>query len=375
MKKSQIALGVAAAFGAVTVANAAVVSLTLVGANGETTSGSSDKQVNLSTATWSYDTVTDILTATGLYVESTQIIPVIPGQLFTHNVVNLVVGGGGPASATSYSCIEGSFGTAVSASLCGNYNYGANFVNESTTTWGPGSATSRTMGGDDVAIGPMQSVNQNYDGMTGQSGTGSWDGTTLVMSNVVLLTSGQSITLTVPVVDIDVNDYTGQAQAAAEANIVADGLTVGNVTTASSGTVPSGDVISQNPMACTACVAPGSAVDLVVSSGPPLIEVPDVANPPLPSGVAIRNIEEAGFTVGVTTGAFDAAVPRDYVISQNPAGGTDAPAGSTIDLVVSLGPPQDTLPGNSSAMDPWSLVLLFGLRLFRRLRRRKYAAK
>jgi beta-lactam-binding protein with PASTA domain len=32
--------------------------------------------------------------------------------------------------------------------------------------------------------------------------------------------------------------------------------------------VPAGDVISQSPVACTACATSGDAVDLVVSSGP-----------------------------------------------------------------------------------------------------------
>jgi len=190
MKKSQIALGVAAAFG-VTMANAAVVSLTLVGAAGETTSGSSLKAFNLSTATWSYNTTTDILTASGFYKEQTQIAPFVPGSLFTHNITNLSVGGGGSASATSYDCIEGSFGGGVFASLCGNYNYGANYVNEGTATWGPGTAHSKTPGGDDVQLGSEQSVNQNYDGMSG-----TWNGTTLLMSNVVPFLTGSSITLT-----------------------------------------------------------------------------------------------------------------------------------------------------------------------------------
>jgi hypothetical protein len=66
---------------------------------------------------------------------------------------------------------------------------------------------------------------------------------------------------------VTVPDVVGLAQAAAEAAITAAGLTLGTVTTQSSDTVPAGDVISQNP-AAGASVASGSAVDLVVSSGP-----------------------------------------------------------------------------------------------------------
>jgi beta-lactam-binding protein with PASTA domain len=59
-----------------------------------------------------------------------------------------------------------------------------------------------------------------------------------------------------------------QTQAAATTAITGAGLTLGAVTTASSSTVASGSVISQNPVGGVS-VAPGSAVALVVSSGPP----------------------------------------------------------------------------------------------------------
>ena len=71
----------------------------------------------------------------------------------------------GSSNSAAYSCVEGSFGGAVLASLCGNYNYGANATNESTTSWGPGLAFSQTVGGDDVSVGTQQNL-ASYDGMT-----------------------------------------------------------------------------------------------------------------------------------------------------------------------------------------------------------------
>ena len=50
---------------------------------------------------------------------------------------------------------------------------------------------------------------------------------------------------------------------------------VGTVTTANSPTVPAGNVISQNPAPDTR-VSPGDTVQLVVSSGVPLVTLPDV---------------------------------------------------------------------------------------------------
>ncbi len=63
-----------------------------------------------------------------------------------------------------------------------------------------------------------------------------------------------------------VPDVAGQAQAYAEAAIVAAGLTVGAVSSANSAAVPVGCVISQTP-AAGAAVAEGTAVNLVISLG------------------------------------------------------------------------------------------------------------
>ncbi|MFZ0759677.1 MAG: PASTA domain-containing protein, partial [Candidatus Sulfotelmatobacter sp.] len=66
---------------------------------------------------------------------------------------------------------------------------------------------------------------------------------------------------------VSVPAVTGLTQASATAAITGAGLTVGTVTMQSSSTAASGDVISESPIAGTS-VASGSAVKLVVSSGP-----------------------------------------------------------------------------------------------------------
>jgi hypothetical protein len=108
-------------------------------------------------------------------------------------VTGLVIGNGAAASATSFACIEGNYGPGVSASVCGDYNFGANsfvldgeeyvpnpFANESSTSWGPGTAFARTIGGDDMVIGPQQNI-ALYDGFNQVS----WVGTWLILSNAV----------------------------------------------------------------------------------------------------------------------------------------------------------------------------------------------
>ena len=74
----------------------------------------------------------------------------------------------------------------------------------------------------------------------------------------------------------------GDQQATAESAITSAGLGLGTVRTAASSTVPSGNVISESPAAGTA-VLPGSAVDLVVSTGVATANVcPGIQTTPAP---------------------------------------------------------------------------------------------
>ncbi len=67
----------------------------------------------------------------------------------------------------------------------------------------------------------------------------------------------------------------GMTEAQAKDRLAEVGLTVGEVTPDSSEDVPEGQVISQSPDAGDQ-VEPGSAIDLVVSTGKPEVEIPDV---------------------------------------------------------------------------------------------------
>jgi beta-lactam-binding protein with PASTA domain/Ca2+-binding RTX toxin-like protein len=80
--------------------------------------------------------------------------------------------------------------------------------------------------------------------------------------------TGIALTVSLGPANVLVPNVVGQAQAVATTNITNAGLVIGTVTTASSTTVASGNVISTTP-AGGASVAPGSAVNLVVSTGAP----------------------------------------------------------------------------------------------------------
>ena len=74
---------------------------------------------------------------------------------------------------------------------------------------------------------------------------------------------------------MNVPNVVAQTQATAQSQITSAGLAVGSVTTQPSATAPINTVISQSPTGGTQ-VAAGSAVNLVVSSGPQLVDVPNV---------------------------------------------------------------------------------------------------
>jgi RHS repeat-associated protein len=148
---------------------------------------------------------------------------------------------------------------------------------------------------------------------------------------------GSSVSLVIssgPVMII-VRNVVGLTQAAAQAAIQAAGLQVGTVTTANSPTVPAASVISQNPPAGNS-VPEGSLVDLAISLGPVMVTVPSVVG--MTQDAAQSAIIGAQLAVGTITSGYHDTIPPGSVITQDPAGGSSAALGSSVNLVVSLGP-------------------------------------
>ncbi|WP_337059627.1 Stk1 family PASTA domain-containing Ser/Thr kinase [Kineococcus sp. G2] len=127
---------------------------------------------------------------------------------------------------------------------------------------------------------------------------------------------------------IAVPDVAGQPLEDARARITEAGLVPGEPTERTSETVPAGRVISQEPADGT--LFRGDTVELVVSTGPPLVEVPGgLQGKQLPEVRAA--LEELGFTVRVEEvlgGIFGT------VRSVEPGSGQAVPKGSTITVTV-----------------------------------------
>jgi len=102
---------------------------------------------------------------------------------------------------------------------------------------------------------------------------------------------------------------------------------------------PRGTVAEQDPAAGTEA-DDGSTVQVVVSSGPARVAVPDVVG--REAEAAEEELTSAGFEVRTVEVFSDQ--PEGIVIAQNPEGSEQAEGGSTVRINVSKGPGEATLP-------------------------------
>ncbi|WP_134740582.1 Stk1 family PASTA domain-containing Ser/Thr kinase [Nocardioides sp. 503] len=115
------------------------------------------------------------------------------------------------------------------------------------------------------------------------------------------------------------------------------GLTKGEVSYAPDDTVRENHVISQSPN-LDQFVDPGSAVDLVISNGKPLVAVPAVIGQPRKDAAAA--LEAAGLKVNQQE--RDSDEDKNEVVETDPAVGTEVPTGSTVTIFYSDG--QEKIP-------------------------------
>jgi len=153
----------------------------------------------------------------------------------------------------------------------------------------------------------------------------------------IVVSTGPDAPATVPVPDV-AGQPEGDAQKALE--------DVGFVTTSTqqpSAGVEIGLVISTNPAAGTE-VAPGTSVEMLVSSGPDDVVVPDFTG--MTTDEATAAAEAAGLTITFEEDANNPD-PDGVVISQDPAAGTTVEGGS--EVVAQLSP---------DLGEPWAIVTL-----------------
>ena len=155
--------------------------------------------------------------------------------------------------------------------------------------------------------------------------------------------------------NVTVPNLINLTQAEAESAITGAGLTVGTVNEEYHATIPANHVIIQTPSAGTS-VAPGSAVNFVVSKGPATVTVPNVVG--MTQSAAQSAITGAGLTVGIVNKLYHATVPADEVISQTPSAGASVAPSTAIVIVVSRGPAPVTVPNLIGATQTAALAAI-----------------
>lgn len=123
--------------------------------------------------------------------------------------------------------------------------------------------------------------------------------------------------------------------------LLTDAGLVAEQTTRPSEDVPEGEIMEQTPEPGTR-VSPGQEIELVVSSGAPLVAVPSLVF--MDQEAAKTKLADLDLVYGTTTVAYSPNVPAGTVMGIKLEGSdevltssTSVPAGSTVDLVVSNG--------------------------------------
>lgn len=137
-----------------------------------------------------------------------------------------------------------------------------------------------------------------------------------------------------------VPDVTGMTPQAATAAITAANLTLGGRTEAFDDNVATGQVAKTSPKIDSE-LKPGDRVDLVISKGPKPIEIPNVVGQKIKTAGA--NLSDLGLKVD-RSNVFSESVKKNTVMSIKPKAGNTVASGSTVEVVVSKGPPPVIVP-------------------------------
>jgi serine/threonine-protein kinase len=140
---------------------------------------------------------------------------------------------------------------------------------------------------------------------------------------------------------ISVPSLVGMSQKEAKSILENLGLNIAVLEEVFSEDVAKGKIISTKPGG-GGKISPAGTVGLVVSKGKERIIIP--AWQGITPDVASGQIADLGLTVGQISESFDMKIPAGYVISSEPKEGSEVKSKSVINLIVSKGIEQLTLP-------------------------------
>ncbi len=149
------------------------------------------------------------------------------------------------------------------------------------------------------------------------------------------------LSVAVPVPTHPVPDVVNMSQADAIDAIEEAGLAVGDISNETSDKIVAGNVIDTDPAVATELPL-GSSIDLVVSTGPAQVAVPDLVDSPEADVAAA--LDAVGLVAGDRTEAADESIVAGNVISTDPSAASEVDPGSAVAYVVSTGPAQVAVP-------------------------------
>ena len=139
--------------------------------------------------------------------------------------------------------------------------------------------------------------------------------------------------------EVTVPNVTGETQSVALTSLQREGL-VPVVSLAANARVASGLVVGTTPPGATA-VKKGTRINVVVSSGPGILALPDVNHKG--GAEATKILREKGFQP-TTQSQSNSTVGKGLVISTDPTAGTEVQVGSPVTVLVSSGPQEVSVP-------------------------------
>ncbi len=134
--------------------------------------------------------------------------------------------------------------------------------------------------------------------------------------------------------EIVVPDLVNKDYKNAKHELYKKGLYIDKVGERNSNEILKGSIILQEPKA-EAVVKKGYTIDVIVSKGPELIQVPELDN--LNKAEAKIRLLNNGLEMGKVDYSFSDAIKRGKIIYSQPISGVKIPKFSKVDIVVSLG--------------------------------------
>jgi eukaryotic-like serine/threonine-protein kinase len=142
-------------------------------------------------------------------------------------------------------------------------------------------------------------------------------------------------------VGIEVPNVVGMTQERAIQELENRDLEAGDITSRADGSIPAGQVIDQNPDPAE-LVPEGTTVDLVVSAGPEMVEVPRLVGQT--EEQARELLQDAGLVPDSQPDQPSTEYDVGVVMQQSPSAGTEVAAGTRVQFTVSRGRETVTVP-------------------------------